>query len=141
VGGVEDQEGTVPARVEAEVRRLCLGLPETYEERAWVGNRWMVRKRNFAHLFWADDESTPSVAKAAAAFGPGAVLVFRSSGPELVALRNSGPPFFYAGWGRDVIAMSLRGRVDWTEVGELVTESYCVMAPQKLQALVDRPGT
>jgi hypothetical protein len=135
-----EEPGEVPAQVMAEVRGLCLDLPETYEEPAWVGTRWMVRKRNFAHLFWADEHSTPSIVKAAHTFGAGPVLVFRSDGPELVALRNSGPPFFYAGWGRDVIAMSLRGRVDWSEVRELVTESYCLMAPQKLQALVDRPG-
>lgn len=29
---------------------------------------------------------------------------------------------------------------DWSEVGELVTESFCVMAPKKLAALVDRPA-
>jgi hypothetical protein len=136
-----DEDGEVPAAVLAEVRGVCLDLPETYEEPAWVGTRWMVRRRNFAHLFWADEHSTPSIVKAAHVFGAGPVLVFRSSGPELVALRNSGPPFFYAGWGRDVIAMSLRGRVDWAEVRELLTESYCVMAPQKLQDLVDRPGS
>jgi len=28
---------------------------------------------------------------------------------------------------------------DWDEVGELVTESFCVMAPRKLAPLVDRP--
>ncbi len=27
------------------------------------------------------------------------------------------------------------------EVAELMTESYCVMAPKKLLALVDRPDT
>jgi hypothetical protein len=30
--------------------------------------------------------------------------------------------------------------VDWHEVAELVTESYCVMAPPTLAARVDRPG-
>jgi hypothetical protein len=30
---------------------------------------------------------------------------------------------------------------DWSEVTELVTESFCLMAPKKLAALVDRPGT
>jgi hypothetical protein len=28
---------------------------------------------------------------------------------------------------------------DWAEVAELVTESYCFLAPKKLLALVDRP--
>jgi hypothetical protein len=28
----------------------------------------------------------------------------------------------------------------WDEVAELVTESYCVLAPAKLVAVVDRPA-
>ena len=36
--------------------------------------------------------------------------------------------------------MILDDHVDWSEIAELLTESYCVLAPQKLVALVDRPG-
>jgi hypothetical protein len=36
--------------------------------------------------------------------------------------------------------MVLDERVDWKEVAELLIESYCVLAPKKLVALVDRPG-
>jgi hypothetical protein len=70
---------------------------------------------------------------------PVTVVTFRSVGQELRALRASGYPYFYAGWGRDVMAMALDGDTDWDEVRELLTESYCVLAPKKLQALVDRP--
>lgn len=35
--------------------------------------------------------------------------------------------------------MVLTDDVDWDEVGELLTDSYCVPAPKKLVALVDRP--
>ncbi|HEX6311378.1 MAG TPA: hypothetical protein VF152_07095 [Acidimicrobiia bacterium] len=35
--------------------------------------------------------------------------------------------------------MIVDARVDWDEVAELVTESYCVLAPRKLVDLVDRP--
>ena len=52
---------------------------------------------------------------------------------------NTGPPFFTAGWGRDAMALRLDDRTDWAEVAELLTESYCTLAPQKLQALVNRP--
>ena len=134
-----DADPEVPPEVLAALRSVCLGLPETYEEPAWVGTRWCVRKKTFAHVFAVDLSSPPSIAKIAKAIGPGTMVVFRSSGPELLALRSSGPPFFYAGWGRDVIAMVLNRFTDWTEVTELLTESYCVMAPKKLQAQVDRP--
>jgi hypothetical protein len=36
--------------------------------------------------------------------------------------------------------MVLDDATDWDEVAELVTESYCIMAPKKLVALVDRPS-
>ena len=67
------------------------------------------------------------------------VLAFRSLGVELEALRNTGRPFLVLGWGRDAIGMVLDETTDWDEVRELVTESYCMMAPRKLVALVERP--
>jgi len=35
--------------------------------------------------------------------------------------------------------MVLDEAVDWDEVAELLTDSYCVLAPKALAALVDRP--
>ena len=35
--------------------------------------------------------------------------------------------------------MVLDDGTDWEEVRELVIESYCVLAPKKLIALIDRP--
>lgn len=35
----------VPAAVLARLRAACLALPDAYEEQAWVGTRWMVRKK------------------------------------------------------------------------------------------------
>ena len=129
----------MPGEVLAQLRSMCLALPESYEEPAWVGTRWRVRKRTFAHVLAVDLGAPPALAGVASVIGAGTVLVFRSAGPELVALRNAGPPFFYVGWGRDAIAMTLDDDTDWTEVAELLTESYCAMAPKKLQAQVDRP--
>jgi hypothetical protein len=118
----------VPEDVETRMRELCLALPDAYEARAWVGTRWMVRKRTFAHVLGiAFDDAEPVV-----------VLVFRSAGEELEVLRRAGHPFLLLGWGRDAMGLVLDDP-DWDEVRELVTESFCVMAPKKLIALVDRP--
>lgn len=120
----------VPEAVEARLRELCLALPDAHEQPAWKGTRWMVRTRTFAHVLGVVvDDSDPMV-----------VLAFRSAGEELETLRHAGPPFFVLGWGRDAIGMSLDDTTDWDEVRELVTESFCVMAPKKLVALVDRPA-
>jgi hypothetical protein len=120
----------VPRHIEARMRDLCLDLPESYEERAWVGTRWMIRKRTFAHVLGVEDACNESLV----------VMAFRSQGEELEALRNAGRPFLMLGWGRDAIGMVLDETTDWDEVREVVTESYCVMAPRKLVALVERPG-
>ena len=120
----------VPDDVGRRLRVACAGLPEAYEERAWKGTRWRVRKRTFAHVLGVRQGDGPVEV----------ALTFRSSGEELEVLRNIGPPFFELGWGRGAVGLVLDGSTDWGEVAELVTESYCVMAPKRLAALVDRPG-
>jgi hypothetical protein len=121
------------------LRPICLALPDAYEEQAWAGTRWAVRKKTFAHVVEVDEDSPPVLRRAADELGPSTVVTFRSQGDELDMLRHAPPPFFFAGWGRDVIGLVLDDETDWDEVAELLTESYCVMAPQKLVALVDRP--
>ena len=51
------------------------------------------------------------------------------------ATRSSTPGGAATSW-----AWSSTATTDWAEVAELLTESYCVLAPKKLVALVDRPG-
>lgn len=120
----------VPEDIVERLRQLCLVLPEAYEQKAWVGTRWMVRKRSFAHVLSVEVDGAD----------PALVLSFRSSGDELEVLRHTGHPFFMLGWGREAVGMVLDGDTDWDEVSELVTESFCVLAPRKLAALVLRPG-
>ena len=119
----------VPDDITARVRAVSLDLPEAYEERAWVGTRWRVRTRTFAHVLGVEDPTAGSVV----------VLVFRAAGEELEALRHAGHPFVVLGWGRDALGMVLDAETDWDEVREVVAESFCVMAPKKLVALDDSP--
>lgn len=128
-GGKRRYTADVPDEIEAGLRELCRGLPDAYEEQAWVGTRWMVRNKTFAHVLGVRVDDEP----------PMVVLSFRSAGEELEVLRHAGHPFFVLGWGRDALGMVLDDDTDWQEVGELVTESFCVMAPKKLAALVHRP--
>jgi hypothetical protein len=129
----------IPADVLAALRSVCLRLPEAYEEPAWVGVRWCIRKKNFAHVLVVDSGWPPAYARAAGSPGPICVLTFRTPDPELYrAGRSDG--FFWPGWFPDLVGMVLDDQADWSEIAELLTESYCVLAPQKLVALVDRPG-
>jgi len=118
---------------------LCLGLPEAYEEQAWVGTRWLVRKRTFAHVLVVADGWPPAYARAVGSDGPHTLLMFRSSGEELDVLRGATHPFFAPIWRSDEVGLVLDEDVDWDHVGELVTDSYCAQAPRKLAALVEPP--
>jgi hypothetical protein len=129
----------VADEIVAALRSVCLGLPEVQEEEAWVGTRWVIRKKNFAHVLTIDSGWPPAYARAAGTDGPATVLTFRSSGAELDALGNAGHPYFRPVWFHDIAGMVLEDRVDWDVVAELVRHSYCVMAPKKLAALVDPP--
>lgn len=119
----------VPEPIERRVRGICLGLPDAVEQPAWVGTRWRVRQRTFAHVLGLDEGDGEALV----------VLAFRSTGEELEALRRAGHPFLVLGWGRDAMGMVLDADTDWGEVHEIITESYCALAPKKLVALVDRP--
>ena len=125
----------VPGDVLAEVRSVCVGLPETTENPAWAGTQWRIRNRVFAHVVTVDFPD-----------GPVTALTFRSSGDELDALRRSGHPFYRPAWGADAVGMVLDAGadagagVDWQDVRQLLTESYCVVAPKKLVAQLDRPS-
>jgi hypothetical protein len=130
----------VPPEILDRLRPVCLGLPETYEEPAWVGTRWRIRKRTFAHVLTVDPNHQRVYARAAATDHPFCVLTFRSPTDEIDALIASGHPFFKASWGVDVVGMVLDEEPGWEEISELLIESYCILAPKRLSALVDRPG-
>jgi YjbR len=120
----------VAPAIEDRMRSLCLAFPEVVERPAWAGTQWRIRNRMFAHVIAVDF-----------ADGPVTVLIFRSSGQELNALRGSGEPFFRPAWGVDAVGMVIEPGADWQEISELVTDSYCTVAPNKLVARVERPGS
>lgn len=119
-----------PAAVVERVRTICVALPDVTEQPAWTGSpRWQVRRRTFAHVYTLDG----------GAGGPTTMVTFRAEGEDLDVLRAAGHPFFLLGWGRDALGMVLDAATDWDEVREVLTDSYCTMAPMKLAARVDRP--
>ena len=124
--------GDVPPEILRRLRPICLGLPEAYEEPAWVGVRWRIRQRTFAHVCTRDPDELHT--------RPLVVMTFRAPDDEVAAFASGGPPFFRAGWGGNVVGLTFSRRTDWVEVGELLTESYRIMAPKKLAALLPDPS-
>jgi hypothetical protein len=133
--------GDVAAEILDEIRPICERLPDAYEEPAWIGIRWRVRGRTFAHVYTVDPQRHLVYARAVATDEPVCVLTFRSPIEDMHGLLGVGFPFFRAGWGANVVCMVLGDHVDWAEVGELLTESYCQLAPKKLVARVVDPAS
>ena len=122
------------------VRRLAeitLRLPDAYEDDAWTGVRWRVRSATFAHVMVAQEGYESAYRAITGDPEPRTVLTFRASGDELAALVHAGPPFYKPPWSPTIVGMVLDDGTDWTEVAELVTESYRFCAPQKLVRLLD----
>lgn len=117
----------VPPQIVQRVRAACAHLPEVCEEQAFTGVRWRIRDSTLAHLV---TKRHPD--------GDVTYVTFHAAGEELDALPAMGDPFF-AGWGAGLIAMVLRddGTTDWSELAELLTDSYRLLAPKKLIARLD----
>ena len=133
-----------PPRIEpsgevvARIASTALSLPDACEEDAWTGVRWRVRNKTFAHVLVAQEGYTSAYRDVTGVTEPTTVLTFRSSGDELSALANAGPPFYRPPWSPTVVGMVLDDDTDWDEVAELVTESYRFCAPQKLRHRLDQ---
>jgi hypothetical protein len=130
----------VPERIVVRLRSICLALPDVREEQAWTGTRWVTARQTFAHVVQITDGWPPVYCRAAGTAGPASVLTFQSSGDELHALGNVGHPFFRPPWRPGIVGMFVDDSTDWDEVGELLTESFCLLAPKRLVERVERPA-
>ncbi|MGI9084343.1 MAG: MmcQ/YjbR family DNA-binding protein [Aeromicrobium sp.] len=119
------------------VRSICSALPEAKEQSAWTGVRWRIGTRTIAHLLVVEDGKPPSHARAAGDDGPVTVLTFRAPASEVDAFAAMGGPYFYGGWGRDVVGIVIDDDTDWDEIDELITDSFRVLAPRTLVARLD----
>ncbi|WP_406066054.1 MmcQ/YjbR family DNA-binding protein [Streptomyces sp. NBC_01077] len=126
--------GDVPPEILNKLRSICRQLPESYEEPAWVGVRWRIRTRTFAHVYTPDVDRSPVYASYVTADQEPVVMTFRVPADDLLGLTATGFPFLRAGWGHNVVAALLGDHTDWTELAELITDSYREMAPKFLAA-------
>jgi hypothetical protein len=123
----------IPADIAERIRMLCLALPEVtvrvdYSEVRQRSTAWSydIRRRSFCLL----------VAREGATGQPVPLLVLRAGPAEREALLAVGHPFFAPRAGRNRIGVLLTGDTDWAEIRELVIESYRILAPKKLIALL-----
>lgn len=131
--------GDVPPEILNRLRPICRQLPESYEEPAWIGVRWRIRTRTFAHVYTPDTHRSPVYAPYVTGGQEPVVMTFRVPADDLLGLAAGGFPFLRAGWGHNVVATVLGDHSDWTELSELITDSYREMAPKFLAARVSLP--
>ncbi len=116
----------VPAAWVDRVEQMLGHLPRVLCEPAWVGTRWRVQGATVAHVFGGKDQLFR--------------ITFRGELDEVMAFRHLGAPYFKAEWGSNVIGILLDDDTDWEELAELLTDSYCLVAPERLAAAVERPA-
>ncbi|TCO41972.1 hypothetical protein [Dokdonella fugitiva] len=129
------QAALPPQPVLANLRKICAGLPESCEENAWVGVRWRVRQKTFAHVLMLDEGWPPAYAEASGLQGPACLITFRTVEKAFQPERFNAPPFFRPKWFPDIMGLELDDPIDWADVSELVRRSYLHLAPRKLAAM------
>jgi predicted DNA-binding protein (MmcQ/YjbR family) len=107
----------------ARLRRICLALPEAYQQETWETETFRVRAKIFA-MFVHERGARPAVWLKAP---PGAQAILVGADAE----RFFAPPYVGPkGW----VGIFLDRRPDWNEVALLVRRSYALVAPRKLVA-------
>lgn len=114
----------VPSGMLHQLAAIFERFPECHDEPAWVGVRWRVAGATVGHVFGGEDQLFR--------------IVFRAEPGEVMAFEHLGDPYFRAGWGDNVVGLILDERVDWTELAEMLTDSYCLQAPARLAEQVRR---
>jgi len=112
----------------ADLRKLCLALPETAEVEAWGRPTFRAGKKMFA-VFEGDDAHAYAVI-----FKPDP-----AERPALLADPRFYVPAYYgpSGW----LSLDLTAApVDWGEVAELLETSYRRVALKRMLKALDRPA-
>jgi predicted DNA-binding protein (MmcQ/YjbR family) len=124
----------VPEDIVDRIRTLCLALPQvtvrvddSLTRTRSTAQSFEIRRRSFCLLVAREDSTGKAVP----------FLVLRAAPEEREALLSSGHPFFASRAGHDRIVVVLTDDTDWEEIRELVTDSYRILAPKKLTALLD----
>ena len=116
----------------AQLRAICLALPEVTERLSHGTPTWFVRGKSTFVQFWPNGHHSDEFPHLWCAAPPGAQAELVESEPD----RFFRPP--YVG-GRGWIGVRMDGEVDWGEIAEICKDAYLAVAPKRLAALVE-PG-
>jgi hypothetical protein len=128
-----DARVQIPRYIEERVSAFCLALPEvtvrvdqSRTPARSTAYSFDIRRRPFCVLVATGDPTGE----------PSPLLILRAVAAEREALLSIGGPYFLPRGGLDRLGVLLTPDTDWEEIRELLTESYRVLAPKKLIALL-----
>jgi hypothetical protein len=117
----------MPPNPLAKLRRLCLALPEAHEVEAWGEPTFRVKNKIFAMYARANNHHGG---------GRNAVWCKAAAVNQLLMIEAAPDRFFKppyvgpSGW----IGVWLDGKIDWSELDELLHDAWRMAAPKKLLA-------
>ncbi|MGJ9411502.1 MmcQ/YjbR family DNA-binding protein [Aeromicrobium sp. CF4.19] len=116
----------VPDHWITRVRGIVEAWPQVRQEKAWTGIRWTVRGATFAHVFGGEDQLVR--------------ITLRAEMAEVAAFEHLGERYFRVGRVGNAVGIVLDDATEVAELAELLTDSYCLQAPQSLAEQVSRPA-
>ncbi len=120
----------MPALPLVRLRKLCLALPGAHEVEAWGEPTFRVRNKIFAMYASASNHHGRGRHATWVKAAPGDQATMVAAAPECFFV----PPYVGpSGW----IGIWLDGVVEWDDVAEFLRDSYRLVAPKKLCALLD----
>jgi hypothetical protein len=123
-----NSSNAIPPAILAKLRKLCMAMPRAYEETAWVGTRWCISKKNFAHVIMINEGLPPNYAKAANTNGPQCILTFRSDLAEYDPAIFQSEPYFKPVWFRNIAGLKLNRDTNWSTVKDHIEASYRLLS-------------
>jgi len=115
------------------IAAICGQLPEVIESTSWDNPVFKVSRRIIVNVTTVDSPTGDPVT----------VMTAQADPFEAEVMANSGHPFFRVRSTSAAISIGvvLDEATDWDEVAEIVTESYMIVAPKRLSALLDLPNS
>ncbi len=110
------------------VRRICLAMPESSERETWGHPTFRIRDKIFSTYGRVDDEGRSVT-----------TMTMKAADGEQESLLAEGHPFFYPNYvgSKGWIGIVVDGDTDWTEIAELVEDSFRLIAPKRVSATLD----
>ena len=123
-----------------EIRAICLGFPEAVEQETWEQPTFRVRSKIFAIVGEVDPADEDRASMVDRGGSPALIRISMKTPPgDQELLLAEGEPFFFPPYvgSRGWIGIVVGETTDFSEIAELIEDSYRMTAPKRLLAELD----